>query len=164
MKIYIVSIIVVGVVGSILSIISPEGEGGGLSKHTRLAFGLCLILAVALPLSSFFRELREIDLQSIIPEVPEGEREEYESIFQSSYEKAELENLREGIVTILGDRFGIDSSECAVSVQVSRDGDGVRRLDRIFINLYGSAVWKDTGEIEEYLSSLFSCQVVTAVG
>ena len=47
---------------------------------------------------------------------------------------------------------------------VSDGSSGDVRLERIFINLYGSAIWCDTGAIEDYLSSLFSCEIVTAVG
>lgn len=164
MKTYIISIILVGVVGSFVNILSPEGEGGGLSKHTKLAVGLCLILVCTAPLFSLIRDLGELDIHALIPELGEEESLEYESIFHSSYDNAEIENLREGIVSILGDRFDIEPSECYVKVKVTEGGAGERRLERIFINLYGSAIWKDTGAIEAYLSSLFGCEIVTAVG
>ena len=77
---------------------------------------------------------------------------------------AEEENLKLGIVDILKNKFDIDSSECYVSVKISTGSDMKRRLERIFINLYGSAIWKDTVSIEKYLSSLLGCEVVIAIG
>ena len=44
MKNYIISIIIVGVIGSLVTLLSPDGEGGGLKKHVSLAVGLCMIL------------------------------------------------------------------------------------------------------------------------
>ena len=57
MKAYVISVIIVGVIGSIIALISPEGEGGGLGKHTRLAVGLCVILVCIAPLGSLLRGL-----------------------------------------------------------------------------------------------------------
>ena len=164
MKGYVISIIIVGVIGSFVTLLAPEGEGGGLGKHARLAVGLCVILVCIAPLNSLLRGLSGLDLHSLMGDGGDGGAEEYESIFDSSYSAAEIENLREGIKTILFDKFGVEPSECYVKVTVSGDAVGDRRLERIFINLYGSAIWRDTGAIEDYLSSLFGCEIVTAVG
>ena len=164
MKTYIISIILVSVVGSIISVLSPDGEGGGLAKHTRLAVGLCLVLVCTTPIASFIRGLEAFDPEDYIPQLDGEESLEYESIFNSSYSEAEVENLREGIKTILYEKFNVEPSECYVFVKISEGDVGERRLLRIFINLYGSAVWKDSGAIESYLSSLFRCETVIAVG
>lgn len=164
MKSYIISIILVGIVGSFVTILSPEGEGGGLGKHTRLAVGLCLILVCITPIITLVQGLGDLDIKSLIPEIDAEESLEYESIFNSSYNAAEVENLREGIVSILYDKFKIEPSDCYVKVSVAEGDAGNRRLERIYINLYGAAIWKDTGAIENYLSSLFGCEIVTAVG
>lgn len=164
MKTYIVTIILVGVIGSISSILSPDGEGGGLGRHTRLAVGLCLVLVCITPVYSLINTLKSFDINDLIPEIDAEEGIEYESIFQSSYEQAELENIRVGIASILYDKYGIEPSDCLVKVKVTADENGKRRLEQIFINLYGAAVWKDTGAIEDYLSSLLGCEIVTAVG
>ncbi len=151
-------------IGSIITVLSPDGEGGGLGKHTRLAVGLCLVLVCITPLYSLIESLKSFDVSDLIPEPDIEESLEYESIFQSSYYQAEIENLRSGIVAILYDKYEIEPSDCLVKVKVAEDETGKRRLEQIFINLYGAAVWKDTGAIEGYLSSLFGCETVTAVG
>ena len=164
MKMYVIAIVVVGVIGSVIRLLSPHGEGGGLKNHVRLAVGIATIPICIFPLLSFMDEVRSFDVGDVIGELEGEQIEEYESIFEDGYLSAEEENLREGIARILADKYGIERSDCYILVKISTDKDGKRRLDRIFINLYGSAVWKDTGSIEKYLSSLFSCETVIAVG
>ena len=164
MKMYVIAIVVVGVIGSVIRLLSPQGEGGGLKNHVRLAVGIATIPICIFPLLSFMDEVRSFDIGDVIGELEGEQIEEYESIFEDGYLSAEEENLREGIARILADKYGIERSDCYILVKISTDKDGKRRLDRIFINLYGSAVWKDTGSIEKYLSSLFSCETVIAVG
>ena len=101
MKSYIISIICVGVIGSIISLIAPEGEGGGLGKHVRLAVGCVLVLTCVSPLGELIEGLRGLDLSGLVPEVDGGAIEEYESIFGNSYEAAELSSLKEGIAAML---------------------------------------------------------------
>ncbi len=164
MKIYVISVVVIGVIGAIIRLLSPDGEGGGLKNHVRLATGIAIIPICIFPLLTFIDGVRGFDADAIFGELEEGKKQEYESIFEEGYLSAEEDNLREGIAGILKSRYEIDRSDCYVSVNILTANGGDRRLDRIFINLYGSAIWKDTASIEEYLSSLFGCEVVIAVG
>ena len=164
MKQYIITVIIVGVIGSLVTILSPDGEGGGLKSHVRLAVGLVLTLVCISPLISLVQTLGELDIHGLVGDIEGSDREEYESIFQSGYDAAEIENLKEGIKSILRERFDVTYDECYVSVVTRTDKDGKRDLERIFINFYGAAIWKNTGEIEDYLGELFGCEVVTAVG
>ena len=165
MKTYIIAIMCISVVGSIVSILAPEGESGGLGKHIKLIFGLCLIIVCLAPIKKGIEALSSLDVGDILPDVSQ-DGEEYESIFDFAYGSAEIQNLREGIKRILLDRFHIDGSECSVSVSLDGSAGDTepRRLSRILITLYGSAVFCDSGEIEEYFSDLLGCEVVTAVG
>ena len=162
MREYVLAVLIVGILGSCIGLLAPEGEGGGLGKHVRLAVGVVLIAVCLSPLVSLIDSLRELDLQGFLPD---GEaRQEYESLFEEGFSTAEKETAEEGIVRLLCDRFGIDEGEAEVSLQITEEGDGTRRITRIVILLYGSAVWKDTGAIEDYLQGLFSCEVITAIG
>ncbi len=169
MKEYILSIVCVSIIGSIVSMLAPEGEGGGLGKHTRLVFGLCLVIVCLYPIKNVIIYLDELNIEGKL-EVPSQDQNEIESIFDSSYSAAEADNLKSGIKALLSDRFGVDMSECKVSVRFKKSdpAGGIvgekQQLERIFITLYGSAIWKDTGQIEEYFSSIFNCEVVTAIG
>lgn len=162
MREYVLAVLIVGILGSCISLLAPEGEGGGLGKHVRLAVGVVLIAVCISPLLSLIDSLRELDLQGFLPE---GEDlQEYESLFEEGFFAAEQKTAEEGIVRLLRDRFGIEEGEAEVSLQITEEGDGTRHVTRIVILLYGSAVWKDTGAIEGYLEGLFSCEVITAIG
>lgn len=164
MKQYVISVIAVGVIGSIVNLLTPSGERGGISSHVRLVTGLVLILVCVSPLVTLIRSLGELDVSDIVGDIEKIEGVEYESVFQESYSAAEIENVKSGVKSILLDKFEIAEDECYVSITTESGESGKRSIKRIFINLYGRAILKNTDEIEEYLSSLFGCEIVTAVG
>ncbi len=163
MKQYIFSIIAVCVVGSVVSILSPEGEGGGIARHTRLVFGLCVILVCFSPLTQAIQWIRDFDIGSVLPDGGDVSGGEYESIFEGTYGEAEVENLKEGIISYLSEHFGIDQNSVSVSVRFSGDSHP-NRLQTVFITLYDSAIFADTSAIESQLSSLLRCEIVTIIG
>ena len=162
MKQYFLSIIMVSLVGSVVSMIAPEGEGGGLSRHVSLAVGVCLILVCFAPAASAVEWLRELDIEAVLPDGDEN-RAEYESIFDSAYTEAEIDNLCEGIKSAVCQKFGLDPLSLSISVRLA-DGEQGKTLERVFLTLYGSAIWADTEEIERYLGSLLGCEIITMIG
>ena len=160
---YILSVMCISIIGSLIAMLSPEGEGGGIGKNTRLIFGLCVVLVCINPIKDIVLQIKDLDFDSNIG-LPDGEDDRYEEIFDSSYSSAEIENLKGGIKQMLSDRFNIDGTECAVSVKVIPAGEGKSRLEHIFITLYGSAIFKNTDEIEDYFGKIFSCEIITAIG
>ena len=164
MKEYIISFIIVAVIGSMVTMLSPDGEGGGLGKHTRLAVGLCIVLFCSAPLMKLVLSVAELDVISLFPDLSEEESQNYDKIFVDSFNAAELDRVKEGVVAILQDKFGIDASECSVAVSAGERDGGGRRIERIVISLYGSAIWTNTGEIEGYLFEIFGCEIVTVIG
>lgn len=162
MKGYILSIICVCIAGSLISILSPDDTGGGISKHIKLIFGLCVILVCLEPIKDGMEYIKTADLsQSILPS--DDEADKYEDIFKSSYTAAEVENLKNEVKNILAEKFGIDGGECDVSIGLVASEQG-NSLSRVLITLYDSAVWKDTSAIEAHLSSLLGCEVISAIG
>ena len=159
MKSYIISIICIGVIGSIISLLAPEGEGGGLSRHVKLAAGVCVILVCFAPAVEAIEWLRDLDIESVRP-VEENDRTEYESIFDSTYREAEIDELCEGIKAVVAERSGLDPLSFEVSARLSGEGEN-KRLSRVTVTLYGSAIFADTGEIERYLTAMLGCEIVT---
>ena len=143
--------------------LSPDGEGGGISRNIRLVYGICVVFVCIYPIKNIVNAVKELDLSHIV-EVPEQNEDKYHDIFDSSYLSSETENLKNGIKQILYDRFSIDSSECDVKVSLITNEDGARKLQRVLITLYGSGIWRDTEEIERVLGGMLSCEIVTAIG
>lgn len=159
---YIISVMLICVISSAITLISPDGEGGGILKHVRLACGVVMIIVCISPIKAIIEGIGELDMSELAA-IPEEDADEYESIFENSYSAAEKESICFGIKEMLYRNFEIDSTECDVSISVEVEGDE-RRVSRIFITLYGSAIWVDTGAVEEYLYEKFLCEVITAIG
>lgn len=162
MEQYVYSIIIVSIIGSVISLIAPEGEGGGLSRYVKLAAGVCVILVCFAPAVEAIEWIRGFDIEAALPDL-EDNYEEYESIFNSAYSDAEVDNLCDGIKTVVAEKYGLDPTCFTVSVKLSGEGDE-KRLARVTLTLYGSAIWADTGEIERYLSMMLGCEIVTIIG
>ena len=163
MKLYILSVVCISAIGMLINMLTPDGEGGGISKNTRLIYGLCVVLVCIYPIKNAINALYEFDLSTDV-ENAESSEEELREIFKSSFSSAEIENLKNGIKQILFEKFSVDPSECKIEALVVENESEERDLKRILVTLYGSAIWKDTGAIEDHLSSLLSCDVVTAIG
>ena len=154
MKGYIISVICISVITSLISMLTPDGEGGGIGKNMKLICGLCIVFVSINPI------IKIVD--GIVEETEDEEK--YQDKFDSSYTAAELANLKSGIKQMLSDRFGVDMSECDVALTVQKNENGQSELVRIFITLYGSAIFKNTAEIEKCLCDIFNCEIVTAIG
>ena len=159
MKQYIISVISVGIIGSIVLVLSPDGEGGGVKKYVNLIIGLAVTLVCISPISSAFEFLYDLDFNADLSDSSEI-KIEYESIFESSYTAAEVYNLKIGIKSVLEDEFSISEDECKVSVTLGDSGE----LRRVLVTLYGSAIWCDSYAIEEHLTRLLGCETLVAVG
>ncbi len=157
---YILSIIAISIIGVIVEVISPKGEGGGILRHIKLISAFLLILACLSPLTSLIDGLRELNISERF-EISEGEREELESIFHEQFSLSEIEYVKENIEERLNREFGIKEEDCSISIRVSADGD---KLELIFIRLIGAAVWSDTNKIEDYLGAVFACEIIVAIG
>ncbi len=153
----------ISVIGSLVSVLAPEGEGGGLGRIFRLIFGLCVVLVCINPIKNIVSEIKDLDIGSII-ELPDNEKEKYEGYFDSAYTDAEVENLKTGIYQMLSDRFSVARENCSVSVTLSQNEGEERELRCIYITLYGSAIFKNTAEIEEYFGRIFDCEIITVIG
>lgn len=163
MKLYVMSVICITAVGTLVAMLAPDGEGGGISRNIKLVYGVCVVFVCIYPIKNIIIAIKELDI-GLVVETPEQNEDQYKDILDSSYSSAEVESLKNGIRQILHDRFDIDSSECRVDVSFSEEADGKRTLRRVLVTLYGSAIWKDSAEIEDVLGRILSCEIVTAIG
>ena len=162
MKSYIISIACVSVICSLASLLSPEGEGGGIGKQIRLISALVLTVVCISPVAELVKSISAFDPSSLLSEIEEESGDKYGEIFDGAFELSEEKELKYRISEVLWEEFGISDDECSVSFVISEGKDG-RVLEKIFILLRGSAIWKDTGEIERYLYGIFGCEIIMAI-
>lgn len=160
---YIISVMCISVISSVVSMLAPDGEGGGLSKNIRLVIGLCVVLVCINPIKNIIIGINDLNIGSIV-EPPYQSEEEYKDFLNSAYTAAEIENLKDGIHKMLEDRFSVAREDCSVSVRLREGEDARRELECIYITLYGPAIFKNTTEIESYLRGIFGCKIITAIG
>jgi len=153
----------ISVIGSLVSMLAPDGEGGGLRKEYRLVLGLCVVLVCINPIKSIVLGINEFEFGSI-GGAPDVNEEKYEDYLDSAYTEAEVQNLKTGIYQMLEDRFQIRREDSSVSVRLAKGEGGASTLESIYITLYGSAIFKNTGEIEEYFGAIFNCEIITVIG
>ena len=157
------SVIGVCLIGTLASLLSFDGEGGGISRQIRLIITICVIGVSINPTIELIEYINEFDAAELIGNYEDNDVN-YEEIFNSSYSSAEVQNLKVGVKQLLLDKFGVDGAECLVTVKLA-DGKGANRnLERVHITLYGSAVFKNTSEIESFLGEMLGCEIVTAIG
>lgn len=118
-----------------------------------------MVIVCLNPIKDVIYYISDLDIDYIV-DVGDENKEEYDEIFKDSYEQAEVENLKNGIKQIIYDRFGVDSSECEISVLTNEK----RELVRVTVTYYGSAIWKNTDEIEECLEKILGCEAVSIIG
>ena len=153
----------ISVIGSLISILAPEGEGGGLARNNRLVLGLCVVLVCINPIKNIIIEIKSLDIGSIV-EVPDSEEERYEGYLGGAYTDAEVANLKSGIYTMLEDRFSVPRENSSVAVKLRQGEGNARALESISITLYGGAIFKNTTEIEDYFGEIFNCEIITVIG
>ncbi len=138
--------------------LAPEGEGGGIGKNIRLIYGICVVFVCINPIKEIVVGIKDLDI-GILYESDEVDQE-LEDIFNDTYSSAEIENLRSGIKRLLYDRFAVEEHECSVSAKTADSG----ALETVYITLYGSAIFKNTDEIEAYFEGMLGCETVTVIG
>ena len=163
MKGYIISVMCISVIGSLISTLAPEGEGGGIMRNNRLILGLCVVLVCINPIKSIINEVKSLDIGYIV-EIPDADEEKYEEYLGGAYTYAEVENLKWGIYKMLEDRFSVMREDCSVAVKLGQNEGNSSELESIYITLYGGAIFKNTNEIEDYFGRIFNCEIVTIIG
>lgn len=156
MREYLMSVIGAALIAGIVSIAVPTGSGEGLRRYVGLVGALCVLCVLLTPVSGLLGLMADIADGSYgkwFEVEEEGYRERY-SDFMLSVGK---ENIEEGIVALLYERFGIPESECTVLAEVSESG-GELVIAGVTVTLTGKSVMKDPYAIEKYISELLDCE------
>ena len=99
MREFVMLLLIMGMVSAIVTILTPEGERGGIGKLVRFVAGACLIAVCISPMISFIERLAHFEFSEILPS--ESIDIEYESVLENGYLYAEMENTREGIKSLV---------------------------------------------------------------
>ena len=157
MREYIVSLMAI----SLICFVSREiMTGTRLESQISLVSGICIFLVAITPLISSIGKIGEISFD--IPSAETGDGSEYESIFENYVQNAEIDQIKSSIRDEVCEKFTLDPSE--VRIYISFDEGGEKKLERVSVNLLGSAAFANSNEISAYLEKRLGCEIIITVG
>ena len=155
MKAYLLTVIAASLAVSVVGILSPSGEKGGISKHVGLLSSLILVCLVIAPLKSALDALRGWS-EGDIPIYGELTEEDYSDLVNTQNDASSKKYFTQMLTERLQAQFSLKEGtvRCAVQWQ-ARDGEA--HPTHVTVLLSGSAILQNPHEIESYVTSLLTC-------
>ena len=112
---------------------------------------------MAKPAVGVINMIRELDITLYIPDAPSDQyQNDWEDYLKDYGEGA----IKEYICTELEMTFGVFAKKVSVTY---KNDTAEPAVEKIYIELPQSAVFKDTAKIEVYFKKIFDCEVITAI-
>ena len=160
---YLISLIAAALVASLVGILTPEGERGGIARHMRLLIALVLLCTLIAPIKETITSLMDFaGGESPLPEIGDVGEEDYQKELEEAMSISSKTYLIQLLTQALEREFSITSGEVRCAVRWS-DGGSEARPTLVTVILSGRAIWCDPTPIEQYVTSLFGCECVTAI-
>lgn len=154
MKAYILSLTGAALIAAAVTVLAPDGKGGGISKHIRLLTALALLCVITAPAVKFVGSLFSYDLPGLteIADSADGYTAQ-ERLFYESLSAMSCQSLENELKTLIMSRFNIREGDVTVRAEYAT-GEGTVEVNRIVVTLSGTAVFRSPYEIEEYIETL----------
>lgn len=143
---------------SILSMLAP-GEG----KSIRLVVGLCVIIALLVPLKELASDFSVDTLLSLsLREDKEEKESSYQAELVSVLQQAGRAELESAVAERLAAKFGMDRADFSVCADTAVI-NGEMRIEKIVVLLSGNAIFKNPHAISAYVEEWMGCQCAVAL-
>lgn len=163
MQSYFLSLIAASMIASLVSILSPSGEKGGIAKHMKLLTALFLVCVLISPLKETLLGLRAwLDGEWELPGVELPEEDSYKQQLDQALEGASTTYFTQMLTQLLEQQFSISTGEVRCNVQWQTE-NGSMTPTRVTVILSGKAIWQDPEAIEEFVRKLLGCECVSAI-
>ena len=160
---YLLSLITAALVATLIGILSPDGTGGGLSKHMRLLTALFLLCIMIAPLKETIMSLSDLANGTLTsPDIGEISKENYQKELESAMNSSSKVYLVRLLTKTLEKQFSIQEGEIRCTIRWN-DSESKLTPEHVTIILSGRAIWLDPDPIEQFVSDLFGCACVTAI-
>lgn len=148
-------------VATLLSLLSPDGERGGVAKHTRLLTSLFLVCVMIAPLKGAISALQNWQSGDLtLPWLENVEENDYQEDMQEALDTASRDYFTKMLTQTLEQKFLMDVGDVRCAVHWS---DGGSSPEKVTVILSGSAIWKNPKEIQSFVTSLLSCECAVAI-
>ena len=160
---YIISLVSASLAVTLISILSPEGSGGGIAKHIRLLSALFLICVLIAPVGRLIGGIRDLaNGDFMLPEIELPNKEDSNLQMQGALDDASKKYFLDSLTLMLLQEFSIQEGDLTCkAIWTERDGQTVPK--KITVILSGSAIWKDANKIQAFVSDLLGCECITAI-
>ena len=159
MKTYLITVAAGALTVTLINLLTPQGEGGGIAKFVRLLTSLFLVCLVASPLSGASQALEQLFRFDLF--FSEEKQEEYDSQFQELMDSASQEYVEQMLTKQLEEHFSIPAGEIDVILEWKAENGKPSKATAV---LKGSAIWKNPREIQALVEELLGCPCDTAIG
>ena len=161
-KVYMLSIFATALLITVVDILAPTGNGGGLSKYLKLVTSLVFVCILISPTVSLAQRLGDFANGNWEFEIEGDVEDHYSAELQDALDNASKEYFEGMLKQTLCKEF--DIAEDDLRVRVEWDGEGEKiRPQKVTLLLSGKAIWKDPAKMEGFVSSLLDCDCVSAI-
>ena len=161
-KVYMLSIFATALLITVVDILAPTNNGGGLSKYLKLVTSLVFVCILISPTVSLAQHLRDFANGNWEFEIEGDVEDHYFAELQDALDNASKDYFEGMLKQTLCKEF--DIAEDDLRVRVDWDGLGEElRPQKVTVILSGKAIWKNPAKIEGYVSSLLGCACVSAI-
>lgn len=163
MTAYIISLVSASLAVALISILTPEGSGGGIAKHVRLLSSLFLICVLIAPIGQFIGGLRDLANGNFsLPEIEIPNESDSKLEMQTTLDEASKQYFLDSLTLLLLKEFEIKEGDLrCTATWTEQDGQATPKI--ITVLLSGSAIWKDPAKIQAYVSDLLGCECIAAI-
>lgn len=158
---YILSLIATVFAVTLVGILAPGGDGGS-ARHLRLLTSLVLICVLISPALSLAEGVRDLLDGNFAFEDDAGVGEDYSSALRESMNATSKHYFVQMLTQTLAERFFIAEDDIRCRVEWKTEGENLRPT-LVTVVLSGRAIWKNTAEIEQYVTSLLGCECISAI-
>ena len=161
-KAYTISIFATALLITVVDILAPTGNGGGLARHLRLVTSLVLVCILISPTVALVEKLGELANGEWELGDNSQTQEGYNEQMQHALDNASKEYFEEMLTQTLCEQFDITEGDIRTHVEWVGDTTDLRP-QKVTVILSGKAIWKNPAKIEEYVSSLLECECASAI-
>ncbi len=159
MKHYLITVAAGALLATLVNLLAPQGEKGGIARFVRLFTSLFLICLLASPLSGAAQALEKLFQFDFT--FTEDKQEEYDSQLQELLDSASKDYVTQMLKKQLEERFLISPGQVEVILEWKEEGS---RPTKATVILKEAAIWKNPRELQAFVEELLGCPCDTAIG
>ena len=158
-KIYILTIFATALLITVVDILAPSG---GAAKHLKLVTSLVFVCVLISPTVSLAQRLQDFANGYWELAIEDEVKDHYSSQLQNALDDASFAYFEGMLRQTLCQEFAITEDDLRVRVEWA-GANADAHPQKVTVILSGKAIWKDPAKIEEYVTSLLSCECTSAI-